>query len=137
MHPFRPATLLERHSNTGFMDWFLHYFVILIKQCKIPYKTLDKGLLFSRNQVFCLKNWNLWRAPTTLEFNLFYWNFAHVYLPMSIKWCSGFFLFCLDLELFSKIENGLVSTHLQKPVDLITQDLNEIKKSRTPFSRYR
>ena len=80
----------------GFMDWFLYYFIILIKECKISYKTLDKALLFSRNQVFCLKNWKLWRAPTTLEFNFFCWNFAHVsYLPMSTKACSGFFLYCL------------------------------------------
>ena len=47
---------------------------------------------------------------------------------MSSKDCSGFFLFCLDLELFAKIENGLVSTQSQKRAFLITQDLNEIKK---------
>ena len=40
----------------------------------------------------------------------------------------GIFLFCLDLELFAKIENDLVSKHLQKPVFLITQDLNKFKK---------
>ena len=70
----------------GFMDWFLYYLIMLIKKCKIPYKILDKALLFSRNQVFCLKNWKLWRALTTLEFNIFCWNFAHVsYLPVSTK----------------------------------------------------
>ena len=96
----------------GFMDWFLYYFIILIKECKIPYKTLDNALLFSRNEVLCLKNWKLWQAPTTQEFNIFCWNFAHVsYLPMSTKGCLGFYLFCLDLELFAKIENELVSTH--------------------------
>ena len=46
---------------------------------------------------------------------------------MSTKGSSGFCLFCLDLELFAKIENDLVFTHSQKPVFLITQDLNEIK----------
>ena len=30
------------------------------------------------------------------------------YLPMSIKGCVGFFLFCLDLELFTKIKKYLV-----------------------------
>ena len=25
-----------------------------------------------------LKNWKLWRVPTTLEFNIVYWNLAHV-----------------------------------------------------------
>ena len=52
-----------------------------------------------------MKSWKLWRAPTTLEFNIFCWNFTHVsYLPMSTKGCSGFFLFCLGLELFAKIK---------------------------------
>ena len=32
------------------------------------------------------------RAPTTIEFNTFCWNFAHVfYLVMSTKGCVGFF----------------------------------------------
>ena len=85
------------------MDWF-YYMIILIKWCKIPYKNLDKALLFSKIQVFYLKNWKLWRAPT-IEFNIFCWNFAHVsYLPMSAKGCSGFFKSCLDLELFAKIK---------------------------------
>ena len=49
--------------------------------------------------------WKLWWAPTTLQFNIFCWNFLHVsYLPMSTKGCVGFFLFCLDLELFAKIK---------------------------------
>ena len=48
--------------------------------------------MFSKNPVFCLKRWKLWQAPTTIEFNIFCWNFAHVsYLPMSIKGCLGFF----------------------------------------------
>ena len=42
--------------------------------------------MFSRNQVFCLKNWKLWRAPTTIDFNNFCWNFAHVpYLPILFR----------------------------------------------------
>ena len=33
------------------------------------------------------------KAPTTLQFNIFCWDFAHVfYLPMSTKACVGFFL---------------------------------------------
>ena len=35
------------------------------------------------------------------------------------------FLFCLELELFSKIKIDLVSTHSQKPAVAITQDLNK------------
>ena len=52
--------------NCFFMEWFYYNLIILIKQCQIPHKNLDKALLFSRNQVFCLKTWKLWRAPTTL-----------------------------------------------------------------------
>ena len=34
-----------------------------------------------------------WRDPTTIEFNIFCWNFVHLsYLPVSIKGCSGFFI---------------------------------------------
>ena len=73
--------------------------------------------------------WILWRAATTLHFNIFCWNFAHVfYLPMSTKECVGFFLFYLDLELFAKIKKDLVSTHSFFTLLLITQDLNKIKK---------
>ena len=39
-----------------------------------------------------------------------------------------FFLFGLDLELFAKIKNDLVSTHSKKPGLSITQDLNKTKK---------
>ena len=42
-----------------------------------PIQNLDKALLFPRNEVFCLKNWKPWRAPTTLDFNSFCWNFSH------------------------------------------------------------
>ena len=56
-------------------------------------KKLDKALLFLRNQVFCLRIWKLWWAPTVLQFNIFCGNFAHIfYLPMSTKVCVGDFL---------------------------------------------
>ena len=93
----------------GFMDWiFFSNLVVLNRQCKIPYKYLDKALLLSRNQVFCLENRKLWRASTTIDINNFCWHFAHVsYLPMYTKGRSGFFfLFCLELELFAKIKKG-------------------------------
>ena len=43
----------------------------------------------------------------------FCWNFTHVScLPMSTKWYLGFFLFCLDLELFAKIrKTWFLHTH--------------------------
>ena len=72
--------------------------------------------------------WKLWRAATILHFNIFCWNFAHVfYLPMSTEGCVGV-LFYLDLELFAKIKKELVSTHSFFTLLLITEDLNKIKK---------
>ena len=80
------------------MDWFYHDLIILVKQCKTPYKNLDKALLFSRRQVFSMKKKRkLWVASTTIEFNIFCWNFAHIsHLPMSTNGCFGFFFICLD-----------------------------------------
>ena len=43
-----------------------------------------------RKQVFCLRNWQLWWAPTAIEFNIFCWNFAQVsYLPSLQKGVRG------------------------------------------------
>ena len=50
---------------------------------------------------------------------------------MSARACVVFLLFCLELELFAKIKKYLVSTHLQKTVLSITQDLNKILKNPT------
>ena len=92
------------------------------------YKNLDKALLFSRSQVFCLKIWKLWgELQPPYSSNFFCRNFAHIsYLPMSTKGYAGFFLFCLDLELFAKIKKDLVSTHSIFTLSLITLDLSKI-----------
>ena len=42
--------------------------------------------------------------------------------------CETFFLFCLDLDLFSKIKKYLVSAHLFFTFSLITQDVCKMKK---------
>ena len=55
----------------AFMEWFFYNLLILIKLCKIWYLNLDKELSFLRNQAICLKDWKLWRAPTTTKFNIF------------------------------------------------------------------
>ena len=87
----------------AFMEWFFYNLVMLIKLHKIRYLSLDKALLFPRNQAICLKNSELWQASTTAKF-IFCWNLAHVScITMSTKGCSGFFLFCLDLELLIKL----------------------------------
>ena len=102
-YTFKVACMVQ--IKLFFMNWFYYNLIILIEQCKIPYKNLDKALLFSRNYILSLKIWKPWRASTTLQFNTFCWNFAHVfYLPMSTKGCAGFLLFCLDLKLFAKIK---------------------------------
>ena len=57
------------------------------------YLGFGKAVLFPRDQAICLKNWKLWRAPTTVVFDIFCWRFSHVFcLPMSTKGCSGFFI---------------------------------------------
>ena len=59
----------------------------------MSYKNLDKILLLSRIQLFCLKNWKLRRAPTAINLNAlllkFCTRFQHT---MSTKGCSGFFI---------------------------------------------
>ena len=51
------------------------------------------------------ENLKIWRAPTTIQLNIFCWNFAHIsYVPVSTHGFAGLFLFCLDRELFAKIK---------------------------------
>ena len=89
-----------------------------------PHKNLDKALLFSRNQVFCLKNWKLWRAPTTLEFNIFSWNIAQAsYLRMSTKGSSGFFLILF--------RSGVICQNQKRPGFCILTETRFINNSRS------
>ena len=111
---------------------------IFIYQYGRSFAKIDKALMFLWNKVFCLKNIKFWQTPTTIEFNIFCWNFAHVsYLSISRKACSGFLKFCLDLELFAKIKKDLVSAYSIFTFLLITQDLNKIEKiPEHPFCRH-
>ena len=102
---------------------------MLIKWMKTHYLNLGEALLFPRNQVIWLKSLKLWQAPTTVVFNIFFWNFAHVsVLPMLTKECVGFFKFYLDLALLI----NLVSVSAYKPglfwIWQITQVLKLKKK---------
>ena len=55
---------------------------------------------------------------------------------MPAKWFSGYFLFCLDLELLMKIVLVIVSKPGYFEFLQITHDLNQTKKkSQTPFCR--
>ena len=57
-------------------------------------------------------------------------------LNIVLKRVCELFLFYLNLELFAKIKKDLVSTHAFFTLLLVTQDLNKIKKSHTPFCRH-
>ena len=57
-------------------------------------------------------------------------------LPMSTKGCSGFFVILFRPWVIWKKKKDLVSTQWLFTFLLITQDLNKIKKSRTPFCRH-
>ena len=85
--------------------------------------------IVSRNQVSYLKNWKFSQAPTTIDFNNFCWNFAHVpYWPLSTKWWVEFFLFCLELAgFYSLTETRFINNSRSK---------QNKKKSHTPFCRY-
>ena len=96
----------------AFKEWFFYNLVLLIKLCKIGYLNWDKVLLFPRNHVICFKNWKFWRAPTTIQFNIFCWNFAHVsHVTTSTKWSSGFFSILFRSWIIKKnVKNECVET---------------------------
>ena len=98
-----PWLILKWLLSTGF---FILY--------KIRYLNLDKVLLFSSNQVICLKNRKFWQAPITIVFKFFYWNLVHV-LNNFYKRMFEIFLFCLGLQLLIKMEKKLVLAIMYKP----------------------
>ena len=54
------------------------------------------SIVIEKPGILSEKNQNLWRAPTTIDFNIFCWSFAHCsFLPMSTKGCSKFFFFLI------------------------------------------
>ena len=109
--------------KSAFTDWFFlqFYNTNKVKQNPIP---KDEALLFPRNQVICLQNWKLWRAPTVTEFNIFCWNFANVSFLMSTKMCWEFFLILFRTWIINKnVKNDCAKTGVSKFLQ-ITQDLN-------------
>ena len=89
------------NTKSLFMVWFYHNLIILIKECKIPYKSLDKALLFLRKQIFYLTSSN---HPTVQYFQL---KLRTRFLPISTKEWVRFVLFCLGLELLAQIKKRL------------------------------
>ena len=59
-----------------------------------------------------IKNGELWQAPTTIESNIFRWNFAHVsYLTISTKGYSEFFFILFRSWVINKnVKNECVET---------------------------
>ena len=75
--------------------------------------------------------------PTVQYFLL---KFAHIsYLPLSTKVCPGLFLFPLDISYLQNVKRpGFYTLIFYTFINFytLTQDLNEIKKSRKPFCRH-
>ena len=84
-----------------FMDWFYYDLIILIKQCKIPYKNLDKAPLFSRNLFFFSEKLKM---LTNSNYHRVKYFLLKLRTNVYKRVFRIFFLFCLDLELFAKIK---------------------------------
>ena len=69
-----------------------------------PIPKLRQTSVISKKPGFLSEKLKTLTSSTTIEFNIFYWNFAHVfYLLMSTKGSVEFSLLCLDLELLIKV----------------------------------
>ena len=95
-----------------FMDWFCYNLIVLIKYCKIANKNLDKALLLSRNQALCLKIWKLWRAPTTLQFNIFLLKLRTRFLLTNVykRVCGIFFILFRSWVINKSVKSECVET---------------------------
>ena len=97
----------------------------------MSYKNLDKILLLSRIQLFCLKNWKLRRAPTAINLNAFLLKFCTRFQhTMSTKGCSGFFIIILfrSWAIFKNLKRSGFYTIPETSSFtflLMTQDLNK------------
>ena len=57
-----------------------------------PMEKFRQSSIIFKKLGFLSENWKLWRAPTTVDFNILCWNFAHVpFSSTSTKECVGFF----------------------------------------------
>ena len=113
----------------AFTEWSFYDLIILIKLYKIRYLNLDKALLFPRNQIFCLKNWKLWRASTTIKFNIFCWKFCTRFLLNNAykKVFRIFFILFRSQVINKNVKDECVETRSFLFLQ-ITQDLNKIQK---------
>ena len=117
----------------AFLEWFFYNLVILIKLYKIWDLNLGKALLFLRSQAICLKNWRLWRSPTATKFNIFCWNFAHVfYLTMSTKGVRDFSILIRSWIINKNVKSEWVGTRSF----LIFANNSRSKQNKTSFCRH-
>ena len=86
-------------------------------------------LLFSRNQVFCLKNWKLWQTPTTIEFNIFAGT-SQMFLSYKClqKYVQDFFIILLRSWVICKNKKTWFLHTRFLHFLLITEDLTKIKE---------
>ena len=103
--------------------WFHVYFnVRIIHHLVFRYNT---KMVLASLAILILKTW---RAPAIRQFNIFLWNFIHIfYLLLSTKGLWNSFLFYLDPELFAKIKKDLLSTRLFFYTFIETHNLNKVK----------
>ena len=100
------------------------------------YKFRQSSIVFEKLG-FLSEKWKTFTSSNYDRFQYFLLKLRTRFLPTNVyKRVFGIFLFFLDLELFAKIKKDLVSTHSFFTFLSISQDLNKIKKSRTPFCRH-
>ena len=120
-----------------FRNWFFYNLIILTNLCKIQYLNLYKALLFPRNQAICLKNRKLWRALTTIKFNIFLLKFYTRFLLNNVyKRLFRIFLFCLDLEL-KRVCGDAESVEITQDINKITKIPNTLLKTLVSRKRVR
>ena len=103
--------------------------IILIKQCKMSYKNLDKLCCFQETRFFCLKTWKLWQAPTTIEFNIFAGT-SQMFLTYKClqKNVQDFFIILLRSWVICKNKKDWFLHTRFLHFLLMTDDLNKIKE---------
>ena len=71
------------------------------------FKLWHTSIISKKPGFFGLKNWKLSRAPTAIEFNIFWENFPHAfYLVMSTKDCVELFFVLLRSWVIKKSVNN-------------------------------
>ena len=85
--------------------------VVPIKLCKIRYLNYSRLALFPRNQGFFPKNCKFWRASTTIEFNIFCWDFAQIFCLVCLqKDVRNFFYLFRSWVIHKSVKNDCVET---------------------------